>query len=36
MQKWNFYIVCIGYNLRKYHNYRIRNEEDSKLKGLIN
>lgn len=34
--KMEFLIVCIGYNLKKYHKYRLRNEEDIKQKGLLN
>lgn len=34
--KMEFLIVCLGYNLKKYHKYRVRNEKDIKQKGLLN
>lgn len=29
--KMEFLLVCIGYNFRKYHKYRLRNEKERKL-----
>ena len=34
--KMEFLIVCLGYNLRKYHKYRLRNEKEIQLKALLN
>lgn len=34
--KMEFLIVCIGYNLKKYHKYRLRKEKDIKQKELLN
>ena len=31
-----FLIVCLGYNFKKYHNYRIRKEKENRQKALIN
>lgn len=34
--KMEFLIVCIGYNLKKYHKYRLRQENKNNLKTLAN
>ncbi|MFR7589899.1 MAG: transposase [Longibaculum sp.] len=34
--KMEFLIVCLGYNFKKYHNYRLRKEKGSKKKELLN
>lgn len=34
--KMEFLIVCIGYNLKKYHKYRLKEENKNKLKTLAN
>ena len=34
--KMEFLIVCLGYNLRKYHNYRLRKEKEDRKKSLFN
>lgn len=34
--KMEFLIVCMGYNLKKYHKYRLKQEKENKQKELIN
>ena len=34
--KMEFLIVCLGYNLRKYHKYRLRSEKEKRKKLLLN
>ena len=34
--KMEILIVCLGYNFKKYHNYRIRKEKESKEKAVLN
>ena len=34
--KMEFLIVCIGYNFKKYHNYRLKKEKESKQIEVIN
>lgn len=34
--KMEFLIVCLGYNLKKYHKYRLKQEKEKKKKELIN
>lgn len=34
--KMEFLIVCLGYNLRKYHKYRQKNEKTSKKETFLN
>lgn len=34
--KMEFLIVCIGYNLKKYHKYRLKEEKQKKQKELLN
>lgn len=34
--KMEFLIVCLGYNLKKYHKYRLRNERKTQQKEVIN
>ena len=34
--KMEFLIVCLGYNLKKYHKYRLRQEKENKQKSFVN
>lgn len=34
--KMEFLIVCLGYNLRKYHKYRLKMEKEEREKSLLN
>ena len=34
--KMEFLIVCLGYNLRKYHKYRLKKEKEEREKSLLN
>ena len=34
--KMEFLIVCLGYNLRKYHKYRLKREKEEREKLLLN
>lgn len=34
--KMEFLIVCLGYNLRKYHKNRLKKEKSTQTKGLLN
>jgi transposase len=34
--KMEFLIVCLGYNFKKYHNYRLRKEKESRQRELLN
>lgn len=34
--KMEFLIVCLGYNFKKYHNYRLRKEKENKEKEYLN
>ena len=34
--KMEFLIVCLGYNFKKYHKYRLKQEKEKKKKELIN
>lgn len=34
--KMEFLVVYLGYNLRKYHKYRLKKEKSTQSKGLLN